>query len=103
MGHIRNANGAKSTGVMNSLSSNDSRYQRFVRRSGEFMKPAGTTLGSGGLIGQDAQEVYSRLLDFRDKIDLVREVATQNRGQTPLPLCIEFSYLDSRLLFTDID
>ena len=97
--------GARSTGVLNNVDINDPNYQRFVKKTGEFMKPA-KTLDAGSSIEEgEVKEIYDFLNMYREKIETIIDIITksQKKSTNDMTISFEFSYRDGRIVFSDID
>lgn len=63
--------GARSTGVLNNVDVNDPNYQRFVKKAGEFMKPAKTLDADSSIEEGDIREIYNFLSMYREKMETI--------------------------------
>ena len=97
--------GGRSTGILNELRTSDKDYQRFEKKSGEFIKAA-TEIDPKTSIGTDeTRRIFQQLDSYHEEIARLREVFSKSKekkvGETPV--CLEFSYRNGNLVFTDFD
>jgi len=97
--------GARSTGVLNNVDVNDPNYQRFVKKAGEFMKPAKTLDADSSIEEGDIREIYNFLSMYREKIETIIDIITKSKNKlvNDMAISLEFSYRDGKIVFSDID
>ena len=97
--------GARSTGILNNIDINDPNFQRFVKKAGEFMKPTNKLADDTSIKENEIKEIYSLLNSYREKIETVIDTITksQNKSANNMTISLEFSYRNSKMVFSDID
>ncbi|MFH1233861.1 MAG: hypothetical protein V1649_04420 [Patescibacteria group bacterium] len=97
--------GARSTSVLNNVDVNDPNFQRFVKKAGEFMKPAKTLDADSSIEEGEVKEIYNFLSMYREKIETIIDIITksQKKSVNDTVVSLEFSYRDGKIVFSDID
>jgi hypothetical protein len=97
--------GARSTGILNNVDTNDPNFQRFVKKAGEFMKPIKDFDSSSSIKEEEIREIYNFLKIYQEKIEVVINVITKSyeKSINDMIVSLEFSYRDGKIIFSDID
>ncbi len=97
--------GARSTNVLNNVDVNDPNFRRFVKKAGEFMKPAGRLSADSLIEESEIREIFKLLNFYRDRMESVSDVINKSRGRHTenLTISFEFSYRNGKIIFSDVD
>lgn len=97
--------GARSTNVLNNVDVNDPNFQRFVKKAGEFTKPARQLSPDSSIQEGEVREIFNLLNLHYDKLKIVDDVIkkSQRKYTEDLTISFEFSYRNGKITFSDID
>lgn len=97
--------GARSTGVLNNVNTEDPNFQIFIKKAGEFMKPTKKLSADSSIKEGEIRDIYRFLVQYRDKIDTAIDMIANRPNKDPkdTPISFEFSYRDGKIVFSDID
>ncbi|MEA3378348.1 MAG: hypothetical protein U9Q69_01790 [Nanoarchaeota archaeon] len=97
--------GDRSTGILNNVDINNPNFQRFIKKAGEFMKPEKKLSDDTSIRENEIREIYNLLSSYREKIETIVDVITKNQNEFAdnMAISLEFSYRDSKIIFSDID
>jgi hypothetical protein len=98
--------GSRSTSVLNNVNTADHNFVSFEKKAGEFLKPKKLPINNelikeGDLSEAEVEDVMVRLRNFNDKIELARELFSENEKKDEI--IFEFWYRNGKVAFTDID
>jgi len=97
--------GSRSTGVLNYVTVDNPNFQRFIKNAGDFMRPV-KKLDNDSLIKEaDVRGIYNFLQIYQEKIETIINVIAKSQNQLAddIAISLEFSYINGKMVFSDID
>lgn len=97
--------GARSTAILNTVDIADPNYQRFEKKKGEPLKQITRLSDQSEITEKDMEEINDSLEKYKLKMKNVKEVIAKSgeKDIDDILVCLEFTYLDHEIKFTDID
>lgn len=97
--------GARNTNILNNVDTSDTNFLHFEKNIGHYIKLSQTKSDKSTFKESEIKDIYNLIQGFHSKLDSIKKVVAKQRGvkEEDFVLCIEFSYLHGRLVFSDID